>query len=437
MPHLESASWKNWREYSYAGQAQREKVLLNQALVTQFPVTDSVREALAVTLRGAEELIPQQEWTQKLAKSEATKVPLRIKLGLDPTAPDIHVGHTVVLNKLRQLQDLGHTVIFLIGDFTSMIGDPSGRNTTRPPLTAEQIKANAETYRAQADKILDPTKTELRYNSEWSDPLGARGMIQLAAKYTVARMMERDDFNKRFKEGRSISVHEFLYPLMQGYDSVALNSDLELGGTDQKFNLLMGRHLQEEYGQEPQCILTMPLLEGLDGVDKMSKSKNNYIGISEDANTMFAKVLSISDELMWRWFTLLSFRSEADIAQLKKEVQGGRNPKDAKVMLAKEITARFHSATAADSAEQDFTNRSKGGVPDEIPQVNVGGAPLGIAQLLKQAGLAPSTSEANRLIEGGGVRIDSAVISDKGLKLERGTYILQVGKRKFAKVVLD
>ena len=411
---------------------------MNQASVTnQTPaVSDRVREALAVTLRGAEELIPQDEWLKKLARSESTGQPLRVKLGLDPTAPDIHVGHTVVLNKLRQLQDLGHTVIFLIGDFTSMIGDPSGRNTTRPPLTREQIEANAETYRAQAYKILDPSRTELRYNSEWSDPLGARGMIQLAAKYTVARMMERDDFNKRFKEGRSISVHEFLYPLMQGYDSVALKSDLELGGTDQKFNLLMGRHLQQEYGQEPQCILTMPLLEGLDGVDKMSKSKNNYIGITEDANTMFAKVMSISDSLMWRWFTLLSFKSEADIEALKTSVEAGRNPRDAKVMLAKEITARFHDAAAADAAEQDFVNRSKGGVPDDIPEVALSGAPLGIAQLLKQAGLAPSTSEANRLIDGGGVRIDSSVVSDKGLKLEAGSYVVQVGKRKFARVVL-
>lgn len=391
---------------------------------------------MAVTLRGVEELIPQDEWRKKLERSAATGVPLRIKLGLDPTAPDIHIGHTVVLNKMRQLQDLGHTVIFLIGDFTSMIGDPSGRNTTRPPLTAEQIKANAETYRAQADKILDPAKTELRYNSEWSDPLGARGMIQLAARYTVARMMERNDFHDRFKAGTSISIHEFLYPLMQGYDSVALKSDLELGGTDQKFNLLMGRHLQAEYGQEPQCILTMPLLEGLDGVEKMSKSKNNYIGVTEEPNTMFAKVLSISDDLMWRWFTLLSFRPEAEIAKLKAEVEGGRNPKDAKVLLAKEITTRFHSAQAADAAEQDFTNRSKGGVPDEIPEVTLSGAPLGIAQLLKQANLAPSTSEANRLIEGGGVRVDSSTVSDKGLKLAAGTYVVQVGKRKFARVTL-
>jgi tyrosyl-tRNA synthetase len=409
---------------------------MNQALVTKFPVTDKTLHAMEVTLRGCEELIPKEDWLQKLAKSEATGVPLRIKLGLDPTAPDIHIGHTVVLNKMRQLQDLGHQVIFLIGDFTSLIGDPSGRNSTRPPLTPEQIKANAETYYKQASLVLDPNKTEIRYNSEWSLPLGSMGLIQLAAKYTVARMMERNDFHDRFKAGTPISVHEFLYPLMQGYDSVALKSDLELGGTDQKFNLLMGRHLQAEYGQEPQCILTMPLLEGLDGVDKMSKSKNNYIGISEEPNTMFAKVLSISDTLMWRWFTLLSFKSMAEIEALKKEVEAGRNPKDAKVMLAKEITARFHSAAAADAAEQDFINRSKGGVPDDIPEVSLSGAPMGIGALLKSAGLAPSTTEAGRLIDGGGVRVDSSVVSDKGLKLEAGTYVVQVGKRKFAKVTL-
>ena len=409
---------------------------MNQDLVTNFPVTDRVRAALAVTLRSCEELIPENEWTKKLARSEATGVPLRIKLGLDPTAPDIHIGHTVVLNKMRQLQDLGHTVIFLIGDFTTMIGDPSGRNSTRPALTREQIEANAQTYYQQASMVLDPAKTEIRYNSEWSDPLGARGLIQLAAKYNVARMMERDDFNKRFKSGQSISVHEFLYPLMQGYDSVALKSDLELGGTDQKFNLLVGRHLQAEYGQEPQCILTMPLLEGLDGVDKMSKSKNNYIGISENANTMFAKVLSISDVLMWKWYTLLSFKSEADIAALKAEVEAGRNPKDAKVALAKEITTRFHDAAAADAAEQDFINRSKGGVPDDVAEVALTGAPMGIGALLKAAGLASSGGDATRLIEGGGVRVDSSVVSDKALKLEAGTYIVQVGKRKFAKVTL-
>ena len=404
-------------------------------------MTDAVREALAVTLRGSEELIPQEDWVKKLLRSEASGTPLRIKLGLDPTAPDIHVGHTVVLNKLRQLQDLGHTVIFLIGDFTTLIGDPSGRNSTRPPLTREQIDANAQTYYRQASMVLDPARTEIRYNSEWGDALGSRGMIQLAARYTVARMMERNDFHDRFHAGTPISVHEFLYPLMQGYDSVALKSDLELGGTDQKFNLLVGRHLQAEYGQEPQCILTMPLLEGLDGVEKMSKSKGNYIGISEDANTMFAKVLSISDTLMWRWYTLLSFKSEAQIAALKREVEAGRNPKDAKVALAKEITARFHSVASADAAEQDFINRSKGGIPDQIAEISLAlgsdGAALGIAALLKSAGLASSSGEGNRLIDGGGVRVDSSVVSDKGLKLGAGTYVLQVGKRKFARVTLS
>ncbi|KQO23832.1 tyrosine--tRNA ligase [Acidovorax sp. Leaf76] len=409
---------------------------MNQSAVTTSPVSDGVGKALEISLRGVDELLPQDEWVQKLARSEASGQPLRVKLGLDPTAPDIHIGHTVVLNKMRQLQDLGHQVIFLIGDFTSLIGDPSGRNSTRPPLTKDQIKANAETYYRQASLVLDPARTEIRYNSEWSEPLGASGMIQLAAKYTVARMMERDDFHKRFTTGQSISVHEFLYPLMQGYDSVALKSDLELGGTDQKFNLLMGRHLQQEYGQEPQCVLTMPLLVGLDGVDKMSKSKNNYIGITEEPNTMFAKVLSISDTLMWDWYTLLSFKSLADIAALKAEIAGGRNPKDAKVMLAKEITTRFHSAAAAEAAEQDFINRSKGGVPDEIPEVSLSGAPLGIGALLKQANLAPSGSEASRLIDGGGVRVDGSVVSDKGLKLDAGTYVVQVGKRKFARVTL-
>ncbi len=417
---------------------------MNQAVTTKsspvVPISDQVREAMAITLRGVEELIPQEDWLKKLQKSETSGIPLRIKLGLDPTAPDIHIGHTVVLNKMRQLQDLGHTVIFLIGDFTTLIGDPSGRNTTRPPLTKEQIELNAATYYKQAAMVLDESKTEIRYNSEWGDALGARGMIQLAGKYTVARMMERDDFTKRYASGQAISVHEFLYPLMQGYDSVALKSDLELGGTDQKFNLLVGRHLQAEYGQEPQCILTMPLLEGLDGVDKMSKSKNNYIGITEEPNTMFAKCLSISDVLMWRWYTLLSFKSIAEIDALKKEVAEGRNPKDAKVMLAKEITTRFHSAAAAEAAEQDFINRSKGGVPDEIPEVSLSlgddAAGLGITQVLKQAGLAPSTSEAGRLIEGGGVRVDSSVVSDKGLKLGAGTYVVQVGKRKFARVTL-
>ncbi len=400
------------------------------------PITDSVREAMAISLRHVDELLPQADWLAKLARSEATGRPLRIKLGLDPTAPDIHIGHTVVLNKMRQLQDLGHTVIFLIGDFTTMIGDPSGRNATRPALTREQIEANAKTYYAQAGLVLDLARTEIRYNSEWSDPLGARGLIQLASRYTVARMLERDDFTKRYREGTPISVHEFLYPLMQGYDSVALKSDLELGGTDQKFNLLVGRHLQSEYGQEPQCILTMPLLVGLDGVEKMSKSKNNYIGITEAPATMFAKLLSISDDLMWSYFTLLSFRPEAEIAQLRAEVVGGRNPKDAKLMLAREITTRFHSAAAAQAADEDFHLRARGGVPDEIPSVALRGAPLGHGALQKGANLAPSSSEALRLVEQGGVRIEGAVVSDKALKLGAGTYVVQVGKRKFARVTL-
>ena len=400
------------------------------------PVTDRVREALAISLRGCEELLPQAQWLAKLARSEALGQPLRIKFGLDPTAPDLHLGHTVVFHKMRQLQDLGHVVIALIGDFTSMIGDPSGRNSTRPPLTREQIDANARTYFDQIGLVLDMDRTEVRYNSEWSDPLGARGMIQLAARYTVARMMERDDFAKRFAGNTPISVHEFMYPLMQGYDSVALKSDLELGGTDQKFNLLMGRHLQQEYGQEPQCVLTMPLLEGLDGVDKMSKSKNNYIGITEPPNTMYAKVMSVSDTLMWRWMTLLSRRSQEGIAALRAEVQAGRNPKDAKVLLATELTARFHGAAAARAADDDFHRRAAGGVPDEIAEISLGGAPLAIGNLLKQAGLAPSTSEALRLVEQGGVRIDGTVLSDKALKVGAGSFVVQVGKRKFMRVHL-
>jgi tyrosyl-tRNA synthetase len=391
---------------------------------SKYPVTDSVRAALERSRRRASELLPEDEWLAKLARSEATGVPLRIKLGLDPTAPDIHLGHTIVLNKLRDLQDLGHTVIFLIGDFTSMIGDPSGRNTTRPPLTREQIQVNARTYYAQASLVLDPERTEIRYNSEWSDPLGARGMIELAARYTVARMMERDDFSKRFKAGTPISIHEFLYPLMQGYDSVALRSDLELGGTDQKFNLLVGRALQAEYGQEPQCIMTMPLLEGLDGVEKMSKSKGNYIAISEPAKDMFAKLMSISDDLMWKYFDLLSERSPDEIAALRAATAAGANPRDAKVRLAKEITARFHGAAGADAGEADFES------------VALDGAPLGIGAVLKQARLAPSASEALRLVDGGGVRVDGAVISDRGLKLPAGTFVVQVGKRKFARVTL-
>ncbi len=401
-----------------------------------LPLSDAVQEALEVTKRGCEELLIEAEFAQKLARSEQSGTPLRIKLGLDPTAPDLHLGHTVVLNKMRQLQNLGHNVIFLIGDFTSMIGDPSGRNITRPPLTAEQIKENAQTYFAQASLVLDPARTEIRYNSEWSDPLGARGMIELAAKYTVARMLERDDFTKRFKAGTPISVHEFLYPLMQGYDSVALKSDLELGGTDQKFNLLVGRELQKDYGQEQQCILTMPLLEGLDGVEKMSKSKNNTIGITEPGNTMFAKVMSISDGMMWRYYELLSFRSLAEIAGFKAEVEGGRNPRDIKVLLAQEIVERFHSLSAAEEALADFVHRASGGIPDTIPEAQLSGAPMAIGQLLKQANLCPSTSEALRMVEQGGVRIDGVVISDKALKMESGTFVLQVGKRKFCRITL-
>jgi tyrosyl-tRNA synthetase len=406
----------------------------NSVSKTQLPLSDKVQEALAITKRGVDELLIESEFAQKLVRSEKTGVPLRIKLGLDPTAPDLHLGHTVVLNKLRQLQNLGHQVIFLIGDFTSMIGDPSGRNVTRPPLTREQVEENAMTYFRQAALVLDEGRTEMRYNSEWCDPLGARGMIQLASRYTVARMMERDDFTKRYKSGTPIAVHEFLYPLMQGYDSVALKADLELGGTDQKFNLLVGRELQKDYGQEPQCILTMPLLEGLDGVEKMSKSKNNYIGITEAPNTMFAKLMSISDTMMWRYFELLSFRSLDDIASLKAAVEAGANPRDAKVALGKEIVTRFHSAQAADDALADFVNRSKGGIPDDVPEVAVSGAPLGVAQLLKAAGLCASTSEAMRMVDQGGVRIDGDVVSDKNLKVDAGQFVMQVGKRKFARV---
>ncbi|CAB3906435.1 MULTISPECIES: tyrosine--tRNA ligase [Achromobacter] len=405
---------------------------------TEAPITPEVEADLRIAKRGCDELLVEAEFARKLAKSRATGVPLRIKLGLDPTAPDIHLGHTVVLNKMRQLQDLGHNVIFLIGDFTSTIGDPSGRNSTRPPLTREQIEANAKTYYAQASLVLDPARTEIRYNSEWCDPLGARGMIQLASRYTVARMMEREDFTKRFKGGIPISVHEFLYPLMQGYDSVALKSDLELGGTDQKFNLLVGRELQKEYGQEPQCILTMPLLVGTDGVEKMSKSKGNYIGISESPDSMFGKLMSISDTLMWRYFELLSFRSLEEIAALKQEIDGGRNPRDAKVMLAQEIIARFHSAKAADDALASFEARFRdGAIPDDMPEVNIGGAPVGILKLLREAGLVASGSEAQRNVEQGGVRVNGDRVEDKSLQLPAGTYVVQVGKRKFARVNLN
>ena len=404
---------------------------------SEFSISPEVEADLRIVRRGCDELLVESEFAKKLAQSRQTGKPLRIKLGLDPTAPDIHLGHTVVLNKLRQLQDLGHTVIFLIGDFTSMIGDPSGRNSTRPPLTREQIAENAKTYYAQASQVLDPARTEIRYNSEWCDELGARGLIQLASRYTVARMMERDDFTKRFKGGVPISVHEFLYPLLQGYDSVALKSDLELGGTDQKFNLLVGRELQKEYGQAPQCILTMPLLVGLDGVEKMSKSKGNYIGISEAPDSMFGKLMSISDTLMWSYFELLSFRSLDDIAALKAEIDGGRNPRDAKVMLAQEIIARFHSPAAADAALATFEARFRdGAIPDDIPEVTVAGAPIGILKLLREAGLVASGSEAQRNIEQGGVRLDGTKIEDKSLQIDGGVYVLQVGKRKFARVTV-
>ena len=395
-----------------------------------------IEHQLEIFKRGADELLVEAEVATKLKRGTA----LRIKLGLDPTAPDIHIGHTVVLNKMRQMQDLGHQVIFLIGDFTSMIGDPSGRNATRPPLTHEQIVANAETYHAQASRVLDPAKTEIRYNSEWSEPLGAAGMIKLAARYTVARMLERDDFSKRFRGNQPIAVHEFLYPLMQGYDSVALKSDIELGGTDQKFNLLVGRELQKSYGQEPQCILTMPLLIGLDGVEKMSKSKGNYVGITDAPAEMFGKLMSISDDLMWRYFELLSFRPMAEIEALRRACAEGRNPRDAKVMLAQEIVARFHSAADADAALAAFESRFKdGAVPDEMPEVTLAtaGAGMAIAQLAKQAGIVESTSEALRLIAQRGLKVDGDVVGDKGLVIRAGTVVVvQAGKRKFARVTV-
>lgn len=404
----------------------------------QFPVTDDIREAMALIARGTDTFLIQSEFEQKLARSKATGEPLRCKLGLDPTAPDIHIGHTVVLNKLRQLQDLGHTVIFLVGDFTAAIGDPSGRNTTRPPLTREQIEANAQTYLNQAGMVLDLDKTEVRYNSEWSNALGATGLIQLASRYTLARLLERDDFAKRFKEELPIAMHELLYPLMQGYDSVALKADLELGGSDQRFNLLVGRELQRQYGQEPQCILTMPLLVGLDGVQKMSKSKKNYIGITDPANDMFGKVMSITDDLMWNWYDLLSLRSNAEIAQLKKECAEGRNPRDAKVLLAREIIERFHDKAAADAAEAEFNARfQKGAVPNDIKDVTVATptGEIGIMQLIKAAGLAPSNAEAGRNIDQGGVRIDGESVRDRTLKIQAGAeFVLQVGKRRWARV---
>jgi tyrosyl-tRNA synthetase len=406
---------------------------------SEFPITAEVEAALALVKRGCDELLIESEFAHKLARSQATGKPLRCKLGLDPTAPDIHLGHTVVLNKLRQLQDLGHTVIFLIGDFTGMIGDPSGRNTLRPPLSREAIEANAGTYFEQASLVLDREKTEIRYNSEWSLPLGADGMIKLAARYTLARLLERDDFAKRMRENQPIAMHELLYPLMQGYDSVALQSDIELGGTDQKFNLLVGRELQRHYGQEPQCILTMPLLEGLDGVDKMSKSKGNYVGITEPPFEIFGKVMSISDGQMWRWYDLLSMRSNDEIAALKRQAAEGRNPRDIKVLLAKEIVERFHSARAAELADHEFMARYRAGaIPNDMPAVTIaaGGDGIGVAALLKQAHLAPSTSEAVRNVEQGGVRIDGEKVADRATVIRPGTYVVQVGKRKWARVTV-
>lgn len=392
---------------------------------------------LDVVKRGCDELLVESEFAAKLAQSHQTGVPLRIKLGLDPTAPDIHLGHTVVLNKMRQLQDLGHTVIFLIGDFTATIGDPSGRNVTRPPLTTEQIQENAKTYYAQASMVLDPARTEIRYNSDWCDQLGTRGLIQLASRYTVAQMMERDDFTKRFKSGVPISVHEFLYPLLQGYDSVELKADLELGGTDQKFNLLVGRELQKEYGQTPQCVLTMPLLEGLDGVDKMSKSKGNYIGITEDPDSMFGKLMSISDTLMWRYYELLSTRSMHEINDLRSQTENGLNPRDVKVLLAQEIVTRFHDKRAAERALEQFNARFRdGAMPEDMPEVTLAGAPMGVLKLLREAGLVASASEGQRNVEQGGVRINGDRIEDRSLRMAAGTYIVQVGKRRFARVTL-
>jgi tyrosyl-tRNA synthetase len=393
-------------------------------------------QAVETIRRGCDELIVEEELVRKLASGRK----LRVKLGLDPTAPDLHLGHTVVINKLRHFQDLGHQVQFLIGDFTGMIGDPTGKNQTRPPLTREQILANAQTYREQVFKILDPDRTQILFNSEWSDKLGAEGMIRLASRYTVARLLERDDFSKRMKNSQPIAVHELLYPLMQGYDSVAMKADVELGGTDQKFNLLVGRELQKDYGQEPQVIVTMPLLEGLDGKDKMSKSLGNYVGIAEPPREIFGKLMSISDALMWRYIELLSFEPLAEVRRWKAEVASGANPRDVKARFAREIVARFHGGAAAEAAEADFAQRFRdGAMPQDMPEVTVSAGPQGmvIAQLLKQAGLTPSASEGQRMIEQGGVKLDGERVSDKALRiLPPRTMVAQVGKRKFARITV-
>lgn len=395
-----------------------------------------INQTLAIIKRGAEELLLEAELVEKLKKG----VPLRIKAGFDPTAPDLHLGHTVLINKLRHFQDLGHHVLFLIGDFTGMIGDPTGKSATRPPLTKEQVAENAKSYAEQVFKILDKSKTEIVFNSSWLTDLGAAGMLKLAASLTVARMLERDDFSKRFKSNQPIAIHEFMYPLLQGYDSVALKADVELGGTDQKFNLLMGRELQKQAGQPQQCVLTMPLLEGLDGVNKMSKSLNNYIGINEPPEIIFAKLMSVSDDLMWRYIELLSFESLETIANWKAQVKAGENPRNIKVKFAQEIVSRFHSLADAESALNDFQTRAKGGIPDDVPEVrlDIGAQSIGIASLLKMAGLVESTSEAMRAIQQGGVKLDSEKVEDKNLQLNKGvTVVAQVGKRKFAKITLS
>ena len=394
-----------------------------------------INQALAIIKRGADDLLLEAELVEKLKKG----TPLRIKAGFDPTAPDLHLGHTVLINKLRQFQDLGHHVLFLIGDFTGMIGDPTGKSATRPPLTKEQVAENAKSYASQVFKILDKDKAEIVFNSTWLTDLGAAGMLKLAASLTVARMLERDDFSKRFKSNQPIAIHEFMYPLLQGYDSVALKADVELGGTDQKFNLLMGRELQKQSGMSQQCVLTMPLLEGLDGVNKMSKSLGNYIGINEAPKIIFAKIMSISDDLMWRYINLLSFESLETIAEWKADIANGANPRDTKVRFAQEIVARFHSQADAEKALQDFQTRAKGGIPDDVPEISIAidGETIGIAQLLKLAGLVESTSEAIRGIQQGGVKLDSQKVEDKNLQLNRGvTVVAQVGKRKFAKISL-
>ncbi|MDR5172193.1 tyrosine--tRNA ligase [Methylobacillus flagellatus] len=396
----------------------------------------NLNDSLALIKRGIDDLIGEQELIDKLKTGQ----PLKVKAGFDPTAPDLHLGHAVLINKLRQFQDLGHKVLFLIGDFTGMIGDPTGKSATRPPLSAEQVQINAQTYQEQVFKILKPEQTEVVFNSSWINELGAAGMLKLAATHTVARMLERDDFEKRYKSNQPIAIHEFLYPLLQGYDSVALNADIELGGTDQRFNLLMGRELQKHFGQAPQSVLTVPLLEGLDGVNKMSKSLGNYIGIAEPANTIFSKLMSVSDELMWRYITLLSFESIATIEQWRASVAAGENPRNIKVRFAQEIVARFHSKQAAVDALADFELRSKGGIPEDVPEVNVviQEPSIAIGPLLKQAGLVASTSEAFRMIEQGGVKLDSEKVTDRGLQIGLGAVVVaQVGKRKFARITIS